>query len=316
MRLWLSPSTEVSIRDQLVRQISLGVLSGEIGPGERLPSVRALARRFDLHRNTVSAAYRQLKEEKWVHSRRGSGVYVSPSCRSDRPESIEGLQVAKLEMMFNRVIEYAQEAGIPDAELHTCLENALNRPKEFLFLESDRELARLVLFEIVSAGRIPPEVCYLEPGSADLKAKLRGRVAVVMPSKAEAVKRSLGQDASVLVLHISPVSSSLAAHLPESRDHLVAIASHWPRFLDLARTLLISVGFQDDALIVRQADVEGWTAGLTEAANVVCDSLTRTELPPGARPLVFFVLNAAALQHFPRAPGGDSFESGTNASII
>ena len=133
-----------------------------------------------------------------------------------------------------------------------------------------------------------------------------------MPSKAEVVKGALGPNAPILVLQISPILSSLAVHLPKSRHHLVAIASHWPRFLELARVLLISVGFQEDSLILRLAGVDGWTVGLTEAANVVCDSLTRTELPQGAKPLVFSMLDATALRHFGRAVNCATLESGTS----
>lgn len=74
--LWFVHSNDVSLREQIVQQVSLGVLSGELAPGERLPSIRALARRFRMHANTVSAAYRQLHDQQWVCYRRGSGVYV------------------------------------------------------------------------------------------------------------------------------------------------------------------------------------------------------------------------------------------------
>jgi GntR family transcriptional regulator len=59
MRFWFIHSGEVTIREQIVTQIRLGILSAELSPGERLPSTRELARRFSLHANTVSAAYRQ-----------------------------------------------------------------------------------------------------------------------------------------------------------------------------------------------------------------------------------------------------------------
>ena len=60
MQLWFSRGSKISIRDQLQTQVILGILSGELGPGQRLPSTRELARRFHLHPNTVSAGYRQL----------------------------------------------------------------------------------------------------------------------------------------------------------------------------------------------------------------------------------------------------------------
>ncbi|MGB6723428.1 MAG: GntR family transcriptional regulator, partial [Terracidiphilus sp.] len=81
MQLWLNRTGEVSLREQLITQIVLGILSREMPPGDRLPSTRELARRFQIHPNTASAAYRQLEREGWLEFRHGSGVFV----RSTRP---------------------------------------------------------------------------------------------------------------------------------------------------------------------------------------------------------------------------------------
>src|SRR3954464_9291333 len=77
MRFWLARNSEVPIREQLVTQVTLGILSGDLEPGRRLPSTRELARRFRVHANTVSAAYKQLEDEGLLESRHGSGVYVT-----------------------------------------------------------------------------------------------------------------------------------------------------------------------------------------------------------------------------------------------
>src|SRR5271169_815262 len=76
MQLWFARGSEVSIREQLVTQVILGILGDDLAPGQRLPSTRELARRFDLHPNTVSAGYRQLARDRWVEYRRGSGPDV------------------------------------------------------------------------------------------------------------------------------------------------------------------------------------------------------------------------------------------------
>src|SRR5437763_2705930 len=78
MRLWLSRGSSISVREQLVTQVVLSILSGDLKPAQRLPSTRELARRFHVHPNTVSAGYRQLEQDSWVEFRKGSGVYVRP----------------------------------------------------------------------------------------------------------------------------------------------------------------------------------------------------------------------------------------------
>ena len=61
MEIVLNRKGGVAMRDQLVAQLELRILEGQLGPGEKLPSVRALGRRLRLHPNTVSAAYRVLQ---------------------------------------------------------------------------------------------------------------------------------------------------------------------------------------------------------------------------------------------------------------
>ena len=75
----------VPLHDQLLAQLELRILSGLLLPGQRLPSVRALARRLGLHANTVSSAYRALESAGHVELRRGAGVYV----RAGSPAALE-----------------------------------------------------------------------------------------------------------------------------------------------------------------------------------------------------------------------------------
>ena len=76
MDIFINRRGGVPVRDQLVTQLELKILGGELTQGQRLPSVRALARRLKVHHNTVSAAYQDLQVAGHVDLRRGSGVFV------------------------------------------------------------------------------------------------------------------------------------------------------------------------------------------------------------------------------------------------
>jgi len=56
--------------------IRAAILSGELEPGARLPSGEELAKFFGVTRVTVGNAIRTLREEGFVRSKTGSGVYV------------------------------------------------------------------------------------------------------------------------------------------------------------------------------------------------------------------------------------------------
>ncbi|MGA2375753.1 MAG: GntR family transcriptional regulator [Candidatus Sulfotelmatobacter sp.] len=174
MQLWFARGSEVSIRQQLVTQIVLGILGDELAPGQRLPSTRELARRFHLHPNTVSAGYRQLARDRWVENRRGSGVFV----RANKPETALSSGLA-LDQLIAGLFRAARKQGVSlpvlRSRLRQCLE--LQPPDHFLLVESDEELRRIVAAEMQQAVNLPVMRCGLE----DCQTALDGSIPVALP---------------------------------------------------------------------------------------------------------------------------------------
>jgi 5'-deoxynucleotidase YfbR-like HD superfamily hydrolase len=61
---------------KIAASVRAAILSGELEPGARLPSTHELAGFFGVATMTVQTAIRTLREEGFVRSRSGSGVYV------------------------------------------------------------------------------------------------------------------------------------------------------------------------------------------------------------------------------------------------
>lgn len=61
---------------QIAASIRAAILAGELEPGSQLPTGQELAKLFGVSRMTVTAAIRTLREEGFVRSQAGSGVYV------------------------------------------------------------------------------------------------------------------------------------------------------------------------------------------------------------------------------------------------
>ena len=72
---------------QLTRALKTAIFDGRVHAGSRLPPTRSLARELGLSRNTVLAAYEQLRAEGFVDGRVGSGSYVTPPLQAPRPAS-------------------------------------------------------------------------------------------------------------------------------------------------------------------------------------------------------------------------------------
>ena len=293
MQLWFARGSEVSIREQLVTQVVLGILSDDLSPGQRLPSTRELARRFKLHPNTVSAGYRQLQQERWVEFRRGSGVYIA----AEKPEVPLSSAVA-LDQMIATLFRSARKSGVTLPALRARLRQwlELQPPDHFLLIEPDEELRRIVTSEIQQLAAWPVQGCDL----ADLPGALDGAIALALPNRTAAVRQALPQGSDLLTLEFRSVTASLAAYLPAPSAALVGIASRWPNFLKIARTMLIAAGFSPDALIVRDAAKPNWQRGLKQTAAVVCDSLTAAELPAGCRAIPFSLLSEPSIAELRR----------------
>lgn len=61
---------------QIVDGIGLAIASGELVPGDKLPSVRALAMQLTVNPNTVAKAYGELTSQGLVDARQGLGLFV------------------------------------------------------------------------------------------------------------------------------------------------------------------------------------------------------------------------------------------------
>lgn len=67
----------IPIYIQLVEQIKIYIISGNIKPGDRLPSVRELALKIQVNPNTVQKALSELEDLKLIYTERTNGKFVT-----------------------------------------------------------------------------------------------------------------------------------------------------------------------------------------------------------------------------------------------
>jgi len=72
----LDPSSHVPLYQQIYEGLRNAILSGQMGPGQRLPPTRLLASDLAVSRNTVLNAFSQLMAEGYLTGKIGSGTYV------------------------------------------------------------------------------------------------------------------------------------------------------------------------------------------------------------------------------------------------
>ncbi|UWZ81848.1 GntR family transcriptional regulator [Occallatibacter riparius] len=290
VRLWFSPASEVPIYRQLVTQVVLAILSGDLSAGDRLPSTRELARRFSIHPNTVSAGYRQLEREGWTEYRHGSGVYVKNNAvRPSTPEQILDQHIAG----FFRAV---RELNLPAADVRRRVARWLESPPpdHFLLVDPDAEVREILLAELRQVVKMPVSSASIEDCA---KAEtLLAAIPVCRPSQANAVRAALPAGVELITLQIRSARAWLDSWLPSLKGGLIGVASRWPDFVEIARTVLEAAGVEPERLVLRNAARPRWVRGLDGTAAIICDALTAAggKLPEGPRIFVFPFLADAA----------------------
>ena len=77
--------------DEIYQQFRGLIVSGQLGSGEKLPSVRQVAKDMDVALGTAAKAYKQLERDGLVVSRTGAGTRVA-----DTAALLPGSVVAKI----------------------------------------------------------------------------------------------------------------------------------------------------------------------------------------------------------------------------
>lgn len=101
MVIEIRDGSDVPIYLQLRNQIVAGISDGRLAPGERLPTVRALAEELGVNVMTVNKAYQLLKQEGFLCTDRRNGARVRERPGEETgtlpPESVERLRILAAE---------------------------------------------------------------------------------------------------------------------------------------------------------------------------------------------------------------------------
>ena len=76
IRIQLDVKSGVPFYRQIIDQVKTAIASGQVEPGDRLPTVRQLAVDLSINPNTVARAYTELELTGLVETQMGSGTFV------------------------------------------------------------------------------------------------------------------------------------------------------------------------------------------------------------------------------------------------
>jgi GntR family transcriptional regulator len=95
------------IYEQVKEGIRKLVVSGAVGPDEKLPSVRELASKLAINPNTISRAYRDLEAEGYLYTVGGKGTFASAH------KQVQDYRTGELLKKLDEVLEELHYLSVP-----------------------------------------------------------------------------------------------------------------------------------------------------------------------------------------------------------
>ncbi len=120
------------VYSQIIENIKQAVLFQTLEPGEKVPSVRKLAERLNINRNTVFKAYRILEEKGFLVTRKGLGTYIA----EEPPEMDEEEILEIMKKRIDKVLRDSYHLKIPISKIREMLND---RIKEFIVRQNPSE---------------------------------------------------------------------------------------------------------------------------------------------------------------------------------
>lgn len=124
MDIIISNSSGKPIYDQISTQIREKIITGELGAGEALPSMRLLAKELRISVITTKRAYEELERDGFITTMTGKGSFVAP----------RNLEIIKEEYL-KRIEGHMEEA----VKLSLCCELTLDELEQMLRVVYEEE---------------------------------------------------------------------------------------------------------------------------------------------------------------------------------
>ena len=117
MDIIISNSSNDPIYLQIVNQIKAMIMSGELSPGEALPSMRNLAMQMRVSLITTKRAYEELERDGFIETYTGKGSFV----KVQNAELLREENLRQTEELLQKAVSKAKISGITFDELTDIL---------------------------------------------------------------------------------------------------------------------------------------------------------------------------------------------------
>ncbi|MCL2006958.1 MAG: GntR family transcriptional regulator [Treponema sp.] len=116
MPLWehwrLAFDDRIPIYRQIILNFNRAFVRGEIGTGERIPSIREMSALLKVNTNTMQRVYQELERDGLISSKRGTGYFLTEDSEMTKKMRKELAQAS-----LQRFVEEMRALGCADKEI-------------------------------------------------------------------------------------------------------------------------------------------------------------------------------------------------------
>ena len=124
MLIVIDHNSRIPIYEQIKTQIIALINSGVLEPGDKLPSLRALASDLSLNFNTIKKVFALLEADGVIESRQGAGFFVTAG-------AVENKNIlAKAEEELRLTLARVRDAGLPEEAATRILSEIYTKEEE------------------------------------------------------------------------------------------------------------------------------------------------------------------------------------------
>ena len=124
MEIEIEFQSGIPLYEQIAHQILELIDSGELSPGDQLPTTRELAVKLNINFNTVARAYRMLDQGEIISTQHGRGTFILEQMEKKKTRK---QKVENIEELTKFYIRKATYLGFEPEEIRNCFEEMVER---------------------------------------------------------------------------------------------------------------------------------------------------------------------------------------------
>lgn len=121
MNIQINNSSDDPIYLQIKNQIKSQIISGDLQVGDKLPSIRFMAKELRISMITAKRAFDELEAEGFIDSVQGKGNFVA----RQNKELIREEYLKKIEEKIQDIIEFSDIIGLSNSEIMQMIKSFL-----------------------------------------------------------------------------------------------------------------------------------------------------------------------------------------------